>query len=196
VPVVTERFAREALDAVALDGVARSLDADGEAEPGLACIVGSGDHEEQRIGRSLALPVNGVELRLVGQAARARKASRDWRAIVTARENGQTARRLRPFARRRARTRRPPLVAMRARKPWTRLRCRLLGLNVRFIFGSGGVLNRTGKQDQKQQHALVVKGPGRIRTGPGGVNLNRRYPQAGRPVYTRRPFPLASARRP
>jgi hypothetical protein len=28
------------------------------------------------------------------------------------------------------------LVAMRARKPWTRLRCRLLGLNVRFIFGS------------------------------------------------------------
>ncbi len=133
---MTERFAREALDAVALDGVARGLDADGEAKPGLSCVVGSGNHEEQRIGRSLALPVNGVELRLVGQAARARKASREWRAIVTARENGQTARRLRPFARRRARTRRPPLVAMRARKPWTRLRCRLLGLNVRFIFGS------------------------------------------------------------
>jgi hypothetical protein len=55
----------------------------------------------------------------------------------------------------------------------------LLGLNVRFIFGSGDVLKRTGKQDQKQQHALVVKGPGRIRTDPGRVNHNRRYPQAG-----------------
>ena len=134
---VAERFAREALEPVALGGVAGGLDADGKAEPCLACFAGTGDHEEQRIGRSLALPVNGVELGLVGQAARAREASRDRRAIVTVRENGQTARRLRPLARRRARTRRPPLVAMRARKPWTRLRCRLLGLNVRFIFGSG-----------------------------------------------------------
>jgi hypothetical protein len=55
----------------------------------------------------------------------------------------------------------------------------LLGLNVRFIFGSGDVLKRTGKQDQKQQHALAVKGPGRIRTDPAGVNLIHRYPQAG-----------------
>jgi len=134
---VAERFARETLDAIALDGVARGLDADGEPEPGVARFVGTCEHEEQRIGRTLALPMNGVELGFVGQAARAREASRDRRAIVTGRENGQTARRLRPLARRRARTRRPPLVAMRARKPWTRLRCRLLGLNVRFIFGSG-----------------------------------------------------------
>ena len=34
---------------------------------------------------------------------------------------------LRPRARRRANTKRPPLVAMRARKPWRRLRTRLLG---------------------------------------------------------------------
>jgi hypothetical protein len=133
---VAERFAGEALDAIAFHGVARGLDADCKPQPGLARFVGTSYHEEQRIGRSLALPMNGIELGFVGQAARAREASRDWCAIVTARENGQTARRLRPFARRRARTRRPPLVAMRARKPWTRLRCRLLGLNVRFIFGS------------------------------------------------------------
>jgi len=176
---LAERFAGQALESVALDGVASGLDAHGQTEPRLARFVGTSDHEEQRIGRSLTLPVNGVELRLVGQAARAREASRDRRAIVTVRENGQTARRLRPLARRRARTSRPPLVAMRARKPWTRLRCRLLGLNVRFIFGSGVSCKRTGKQDQKQQHALAVKGPGRIRTDPGRVNLNRRYPQAG-----------------
>src|ERR1700733_1199737 len=42
-------------------------------------------------------------------------------------------RRLRPLARRRASNRRPLFVAMRARKPWVRARCKLLGLKVRFI---------------------------------------------------------------
>ena len=40
---------------------------------------------------------------------------------------GQQARRLRPRARRRAMTWRPLLVAMRARKPWVRLRFNTLG---------------------------------------------------------------------
>ena len=44
----------------------------------------------------------------------------------------QADRRLRPRARRRASTRRPPLVAIRARNPWRRLRTRLLGWKVRF----------------------------------------------------------------
>ena len=39
----------------------------------------------------------------------------------------------RPFARRRFRTRRPALVAIRARKPWVRARFKLLGWNVRFM---------------------------------------------------------------
>ena len=46
---VTERFARQALDAVAFHGVARGLDADGEPEPGLARFVGTSEDEEQRI---------------------------------------------------------------------------------------------------------------------------------------------------
>jgi hypothetical protein len=41
--------------------------------------------------------------------------------------------RARPLARRRLRTRRPALVAMRARNPWVRARLILLGWNVRFI---------------------------------------------------------------
>ncbi len=45
----------------------------------------------------------------------------------------QGQRSLRPFARRRASNRRPLLVAMRARNPWVRARCKLLGLKVRFI---------------------------------------------------------------
>ena len=42
-------------------------------------------------------------------------------------------RRRRPRARRRAKTLRPFFVAMRARKPWLRLRFKTLGWNVRFI---------------------------------------------------------------
>jgi hypothetical protein len=133
---VSERFAHEALQSIALDGVAGGLDADCKPEPGAAGIIGTSDDQEQRVRGTLALAMYCVELRLVGQSARARKGARGERAIVETRGNDQTARRLRPFARRRLSTRRPPLVAMRARKPWTRLRCRLLGLKVRFMFGS------------------------------------------------------------
>lgn len=45
----------------------------------------------------------------------------------------QTARRLRPLARRRDRTARPFLVAIRARKPWVRARLIVLGWKVRFM---------------------------------------------------------------
>src|SRR5690606_38276921 len=45
----------------------------------------------------------------------------------------QTARRARPLARRRARILRPSAVFMRARKPWSRLRLRLLGWYVRLV---------------------------------------------------------------
>jgi len=44
--------------------------------------------------------------------------------------------RRRPRARRRAKTLRPFFVAMRARKPWLRLRFRTLGWNVRFILAA------------------------------------------------------------
>lgn len=50
----------------------------------------------------------------------------------------------RPFARRRLSTRRPALVAMRARKPWVRARLILLGWKVRFMTNTW-VLNRQNK---------------------------------------------------
>jgi hypothetical protein len=53
--------------------------------------------------------------------------------------NDQADRRARPLARRALRTRRPPLVAMRARNPWRRLRLILLGWNVLFITPLRGV---------------------------------------------------------
>jgi hypothetical protein len=44
-----------------------------------------------------------------------------------------TARRLRPFARRRLSVFRPPFVFMRSRKPWVFFRRRRFGWNVRFM---------------------------------------------------------------
>jgi hypothetical protein len=44
-----------------------------------------------------------------------------------------TLRRLRPLARRRARTFRPAAVDIRSRKPWVRFRRRLCGWYVRFM---------------------------------------------------------------
>ena len=125
--LLAERLTRDALQAIALHGIARRLDPDGKAEPCSTGGVGTRDDEEQRIGETLALAVDEVELRLVGEPARARETTRCERTINRTRGNDQTARRLRPFARRRLSTRRPPFVAMRARNPWTRLRCRLLG---------------------------------------------------------------------
>ena len=55
----------------------------------------------------------------------------------------------RPLARRRASTRRPAFVAMRARKPWVRARFNVLGWKVRFIvrylLARGPVLTRSRK---------------------------------------------------
>jgi hypothetical protein len=72
------------------------------------------------LARLLEVP-GGAELlgRLETEAGRGARAG-DQRAMPV-------ASRLRPFARRRFSTRRPFFVAMRARKPWVRLRFTLLG---------------------------------------------------------------------
>jgi hypothetical protein len=126
--VLSKVFAHESLHAIAARGIAGGLDTDREPEACVTNVVGSRDDEEQRIGVTLATRVDDVELWLIGKALRAQEAARRrGRSSGGSRRRGQTARRLRPFARRRLNTRRPPFVAMRARKPWTRLRCRLLG---------------------------------------------------------------------
>jgi hypothetical protein len=94
----------------------------------MAEIVDSCHQQEQRVRNANAALVGGIELRLVGESTGAGKAVRT-RGLAGARvrRRAQTARRLRPLARRRLRTRRPLFVAMRARNPWVRFRCRLLG---------------------------------------------------------------------
>ena len=115
--IVAEPLAQQALESISLHRVARGAHADREAQPRVIEMILTRDHEEIRIARSSAPGVNGVELRFVGETTAARKSVRSRSAGSSCSRGRQTARRLRPLARRRLRTRRPPLVAMRARKP-------------------------------------------------------------------------------
>ena len=130
-----EPLPEQALEAVAPDGAAGCAHAHGQSQARVVQYVAPHDHEEVGIGRAPTRGVYGVVLVLVGQAPATRKTVR--RGLASTRSpGGQTARRLRPFARRRLSTSRPPFVAIRARNPWVRLRCRLLGWKGRFIVGS------------------------------------------------------------
>ena len=119
----SERLPQEPLRAVAGH---RTPDAPAgrEAEPRPLAIARSGPKGEERSVHPDPATQHASELGTPAQSGRLREA----RARPT-----QTLRRLRPLARRRFSTRRPPLVRIRTRKPWVRFRFRLFGWNVLFI---------------------------------------------------------------
>lgn len=88
------------------------------------------------------------------------------KATSCASRGGQADRRARPLARRALITRRPPLVAMRARKPWRRLRLILLGWNVLFITPLRGVLVQNGQTVPALRGDIMVRGEGADATRP------------------------------
>src|SRR5207244_12730426 len=65
-----------------------------------------------------------------------------------------TTSRLRPFARRRLRTLRPALVALRLRNPCARLRRTLLGWYVRFTTAASWSRNTGGAEKARQSITL------------------------------------------
>src|SRR5438132_11514112 len=87
-----------------------------------------GLQDEARRNRSAAV---GSDMQEIGAGLQGDKSAahrnRGDREVRTPELWAQADRRLRPFARRAASTLRPAAVAMRARKPWRRLRTRLLG---------------------------------------------------------------------
>lgn len=91
-------------------------------------IVGRGHEQEQRTVDPDPAAERALELGGGAQALRGPK-------TTSPRRQPQAPIRLRPFWRRRLRTRRPPLLRIRTRKPWVRFRFRLFGWNVRFIYG-------------------------------------------------------------
>jgi len=126
--VQAKGLAREALQEVARDRAAAGTRRYREPEAWMIFVVGEYRQCKVRVGESLAaLPYLAKFGRLVQSLARLELELGQG----PLRRQGQ--RRLRPFARRRASTARPLLVAIRARNPWVRTRCRLLGLKVRFI---------------------------------------------------------------
>src|SRR5690606_18060661 len=125
-----ERFAGLPLDAVALDGRGRHLARHRQPQSRRDQPVRCGQQGKKGIGRTNAVAEDARERFRFQQTPGAGKPE----ALISRlsrRDYGQS--RARPLARRAASTLRPPLVAMRARKPWVRLRRRLLGWNVLFM---------------------------------------------------------------
>ena len=132
--VQTKGLSGDALHFIAGNGAAESAGRYREAEARMSCTVGQNRQGKINVGYApTALPQFAKLLgRVQALTGREREPGRRPRAL---RQGSYGQSRLRPLARRRASTRRPALVDMRARKPCVRARCRLLGLNVRFIAG-------------------------------------------------------------
>jgi len=127
-----EGLANQASQAIAPDRVAGRADADGHPEPGLARFIVHALHDEQSIAQTLSYPSHTLEVCGAVEFLAGPQPVTPGRK-VTLQRRSVTARRLRPFARRRFRIWRPFFVAMRARKPCVRLRLILLGWYVRFV---------------------------------------------------------------
>jgi hypothetical protein len=127
--VQAKGFSCQAFNAIARYGSAEDTRRDAQTQSRKGFMIGQHGKTKKCIGEFSAAPLHITKFRrLVQSLARLERQFMGslWRARY-----GQ--RRLRPLARRRASNRRPLLVAMRARNPWVRARCKLLGLKVRFI---------------------------------------------------------------
>jgi len=127
--VEAKAFPDDALDSVARHGSRCGFFRDGQAQTWIAQAIGCSQQGECPTRCTPRLGKYTPELYGPGQPRAARKAGRTPFQGV---EN-YTVRRARPLARRALMTKRPFLVRIRARKPWVRLRCRLLGWNVLFM---------------------------------------------------------------
>ena len=119
---LAEPFPEEPLGAIALHGTAHAP-SDRDPQPWSMEFVFQ-DKEDETSGGNLPAPlVDLLELAAFPDPVR-------WGEGLS---QPQTARRFRPFRRRRFRTSRPSWVLMRSRKPCFLLRRRLFGWKVRFM---------------------------------------------------------------
>lgn len=130
--VQAKRLANDAPYAVSTHGAADGTQRHGHAEPGLATAVRNILDSEERVADATSGLAYLLEVPSVAELLGRRKTVA-CRGVRADQRDTPTASRLRPFALRRLMTWRPFLVAMRARKPWVRLRLILLGWYVRFM---------------------------------------------------------------
>ena len=133
--MVSETLSHETLDAVSAHGTSNALLAYGDPEARNIAVIVTRQHGEEAITGTAWRREDTLEVVTIQQALLATELP------ALGRVTRQADRRARPFARRAFMTCRPPLVAMRARKPCRRLRLRLLGWNVLFITPLRGVWN-------------------------------------------------------
>ena len=140
------------LDPVADHGVADLL-GDREAHAGGRIAIATRADEQDEGRRRDALSAIGREE--FGASPKASQRSHRKRRFRLPKERVvQAESLLRPRERRAARILRPPGVALRVRKPWRRLRTRLLGWKVRFMsLNPSGVLAPDHRQPAMQKAA-------------------------------------------
>ncbi len=139
--VAAKKFPEQALDAIALH---RFSQAPGhhQPQPGMAFGHGSQDHAEMARVEPLALGLRPQKVLAMAEPLRLGetggpsgvgfRTGAEHRQLAIRDEaqrlpTSQTERRLRPLARRRFMTRRPPRVLIRSKNPWVRARRKLLG---------------------------------------------------------------------
>lgn len=126
--MLPERFPDQPFDAVSGDRIADDSCRDRQPQSCHRPRRRTGEHSKLSVGGAFRVTINAIKIRFVMKTLRRSERPGDClqvRLLTRARstlEQRQTVRRLRPFARRRARTARPDRVAIRARKPWVRAR--------------------------------------------------------------------------
>jgi hypothetical protein len=125
-PCRSHHLANETLHPVADHGIADAR-ADRNADPRRAIPSCSSQHDEVVCVIAPGITLHTQVIHALAQPRALREARRPARRHPGCLGGTEAVRRLRPLARRRLRTFRPPGVAMRARNPCVRLRRRLLG---------------------------------------------------------------------
>jgi len=124
---VAKYLSQDSLDAIALHRVPHAS-AHGDAQPWPLHLTAPANEDEVRRMTAHSIPLDGQELSPATEPQRLVKAPWAGHGDHPGCFGGMlTVSRLRPLARRRFSTWRPPGVAIRARKPCVRLRRRLLG---------------------------------------------------------------------
>src|SRR5690606_22991907 len=141
--LATHGFAQRAFDPVAADRAGIDLARHGKAQARFT-VAGQPVQSEQGVAQAATTLEHACIFHARTDPGAARKSRARVRGHVawyrggpdvrgTGPQDDQALRRARPLARRRARILRPSAVFMRARKPWSRLRLRLLGWKVRLV---------------------------------------------------------------
>jgi len=140
----------------------------GTARPKRACSHPLATEMSTKGPAALRQPSAKARLNSAGRVIRWRRAKPALRgagAMPCSRRQADS--RARPLARRAFRIRRPPLVAIRARKPCVRARLILLGWNVRFM-------SQTPQRIRNRNHGRVARErPAKITARPAPVNGKR-----------------------